>query len=125
MELGEAFACVSEIVPGDLKRFQVHIDQLWIEEALEATGSATVRRRRLPAEQVVWLVIGMALFRKWPIHDLVGHLDLVLPGPKRTVVPSSITEARSRLGSDPIAHLFDTTARKWGHEAARKEAWRG
>jgi hypothetical protein len=79
----------------------------------------------LPAEQVVWLVIGMALFRKWPIHDLVGRLDLVLPGRKRTVVPSSVSEARTRLGGDPIAHLFDTTARKWGHEAARKEAWRG
>lgn len=25
------------------------------------------------------LVIGMAMFRKWPIHDLVGPLNLALP----------------------------------------------
>jgi hypothetical protein len=121
-----ALEAVGTLVPcerfEDVRR---HIDPAWVAEALEATGSATVRRRRLPAEQVVWLIIGMALFRKWPIHDLVGHLDLVLPGPKRTVVPSSVTEARTRLGGDPIEHLFETSAHKWGHESARKHAWRG
>jgi len=45
----------------DIRR---HVDPEWVREALEATGTATVRRRRLPAEQVVWLVIGMAMFRK-------------------------------------------------------------
>lgn len=43
----------------DLRR---NVDREWIEQALQATGTATIRRRRLPAEQVVWLVIGMALF---------------------------------------------------------------
>jgi len=124
--LQSALEAVGTLVPSErFEDIRRHVDPRWVAEALEATGSATIRRRRLPAEQVVWLVIGMALFRRWPIHDLVGHLGLVLPGPKRTVVPSSITEARSRLGGDPIAHLFDTTARKWGHEAARKEAWQG
>lgn len=65
-----------------------HVDPAWVAEALAATGTATVRKRRLPAEQVVWLVIGMAMFRKWPIHDLVGKLSLVLPGPKKTVAPA-------------------------------------
>ena len=126
MTLQSALEAVGTLVPSErFEDVRQHIDPEWVAEALEATGSATVRRRRLPAEQVVWLVIGMALFRKWPIHDLVGHLDLVLPGPKRTVVPSSVTEARTRLGGDPIARLFETSARKWGHEGARKHAWRG
>ena len=126
MTLQSALEAVGTLVPSErFEDVRRHIDPRWVAEALEASGSATIRRRRLPAEQVVWLVIGMALFRKWPIHDLVGRLDLVLPGRKRTVVPSSVSEARTRLGGDPIAHLFDTTARKWGHEAARKEAWRG
>lgn len=126
MTLQSALEAVGTLVPSErFEDVRRHIDPKWVAEALEATGSATVRRRRLPAEQVVWLVIGMALFRKWPIHDLVGRLDLVLPGPKRTVVPSSVTEARTRLGGDPIGHLFETSARKWGHEAARKHAWRG
>ena len=42
-----------------LPKFVASLDPEWIEEALAATGTATIRRRRLPAEQVVWLVIGM------------------------------------------------------------------
>ena len=38
MALDEAFECVAEVVPGELKRFQKHIDPVWIEEALEATA---------------------------------------------------------------------------------------
>ena len=41
-----------------LESFRDHLDPRWIEEALTATGTATLRRRRLPAEQVVWLVLG-------------------------------------------------------------------
>ena len=35
------------------------IDSKWIEEALFCTQKASVRRRRLPAEQAVWLIIMM------------------------------------------------------------------
>src|SRR5688500_6639542 len=84
----------------DLRR---NVDQEWIEQALRATGAATVRRRRLPAEQVVWLVIGMALFRNRSIHDVVNKLDLVLPGGESpTMAPSAVADARSRLGADPV-----------------------
>jgi hypothetical protein len=106
----------------DIRR---HVDPAWVREALEATGTATVRRRRLPAEQVVWLVIGMAMFRKWPIHDLVGRLNLVLPGRKGTVVPSTVAEARERVGADPLEHLFEMCAQRWAHASARRHAWRG
>ncbi|WP_413992700.1 transposase domain-containing protein [Labrys okinawensis] len=33
----------------------------WIAQALALTGKASVRRRKLPAEEVVWLVIALAL----------------------------------------------------------------
>src|SRR5213593_3041603 len=82
----------------DIRR---HLDPVWIEQALEATGTATLRKRRLPAEQVVWLVIGMALYRDRPIHDLVARLDLVLPGSDTLMAPSAVVEARARLGADP------------------------
>lgn len=42
------------------------IDPAWIEHALGATGKASIRRRKLPAEHAVWLVIGLALFRHMP-----------------------------------------------------------
>jgi hypothetical protein len=106
----------------DIRR---HLDPAWIEAALEATGTATLRKRRLPAEQVVWLVIGMALYRDRPIHDLVARLDLVLPGRDSVMAPSAVVEARSRLGADPMEWLFEKSARKWAHASARKHAWRG
>lgn len=106
MKIDEDLAAVAAFTEAEqFEDVRRHVDPQWVREALEATGTATVRRRRLPAEQVVWLVIGMAMFRKWPIHDLVGRLNLVLPGHKRTVVPSAVAEARDRLGADPLEHL--------------------
>jgi hypothetical protein len=102
-----------------------HLDPLWIEQALEATGTATLRKRRLPADQVVWLVVGMALYRDRPIYELVDRLDLVLPGCNSTMAPSAVVEARARLGADPMEWLFEKSARKWAHESARRHAWRG
>jgi hypothetical protein len=106
----------------DIRR---HLDPAWIEEALNATGTATLRKRRLPAEQVVWLVVGMALYRDRPIYDLVHGLDLVMPGSASTMAPSAVVEARARLGADPMEWLFEKSARKWAHESARRNAWRG
>ena len=64
------------VVPAELDRFRRHIDPALIEEALHATGTATVRRRRMPAEQVVWLLVGMALFRNESIERVAALLDL-------------------------------------------------
>src|SRR2546430_6582446 len=83
MELGQAFECVAEVLPDELKRFQAHIDPVWIEEALEATGTATVRRRRLPADQVVWMGLGMGLLRDESIDRIVDSLELALPSRRR------------------------------------------
>ena len=49
-------------LPASFKGLRSHVDLEWIEEALTREGVATVRRRKLPVEEVVWLVIGMALF---------------------------------------------------------------
>jgi hypothetical protein len=126
MHLDESLKATSAFVePEQFENIRRHIPADWIAQALDATGTATVRRRRLPAEQVVWLVIGMAMFRRWPIHDLVGKLDLVLPGPRATVVPSAVADARARVGAKPLEQIFEMGARKWGHESARKHAWRG
>jgi hypothetical protein len=41
------------------------------------------------------------------------------------VVPSTVAEARARVGADPLEQIFEMSAQKWGHESARKHAWRG
>jgi len=107
-------------------KFVASLDPEWIEEALEATGTATIRKRRLPAEQVVWLVIGMCIFRDLSMKELVATLDLALPGRRGVrVAPSSIVQARDRLGDEPIRWLFERSAEAWGHASARRHAWRG
>ncbi|WP_299694666.1 transposase domain-containing protein [uncultured Vibrio sp.] len=38
--------------------FRKNIPVEWISEAVQQTGRAAVRKRRFPAEQAVWLVLG-------------------------------------------------------------------
>ena len=103
-----------------------HLDESWIEQALELTGTATVRRRRLPAEQVLWLVMGMALYRELSIPEVVDKLGLALPGERGlSVAPSAVPQARKRLGAEPVRWLFERCAEKWATESARRHAWRG
>lgn len=126
MLLQEAFEQLPSVVPADLSRLREHLDPAWVEEALEATGTATTRRRRLPAEQVLWLVIGMALMRNESLRRIVEFLDLALPSPTGdAVAPSAIAQARQRLGEDPVAYLFVATAAKWSTESASRHRWRG
>ena len=110
--------------PPDLDGFRRHISPDWIEEALQATGTATVRRRRLPSEQVIWVVLGMGLFRDRPLEDIVSKLDLALPG-SGTVAKSSVTQARKRLGSEPMKWLFERCSSTWSQRSAEAYLWRG
>lgn len=105
--------------------FREHIEPQWIEEALEATGVATLRRRRLPAEQVIWLVLGIALFRDKAIEEVVDKLEVALPSPHGAVAKSAIPPARARLGAEPMQWLFERSAKKWAHESADRHRWRG
>lgn len=116
--------------PASFEMFSRALDPHWVADALQATGTATVRRRKLPAEQVVWIVIGMGLFRDRSIQEVVHHLDLVLPQTsaptRRTVVTSSaVVQARDRLGAAPLADLFDRTATHWAGAAADLHRWHG
>lgn len=114
-----AFAATATYAkPEHFETFRRHIDAAWIEEALTITGTATVRRRRLPVEEVIWVVLGMALFRDRPIEDVVSKLDLALPGGGGTVARSSISQARARLGSEPMEWLFGRSASAWAHTSA-------
>jgi hypothetical protein len=114
--------------PADRAEFEElanSIDQTWVEEALESTGTATVRKRRITAAQVVWLVIAMAVFRHLSITDIVEHLQLVLPGSKKRLAPSGLAQRRAKLGAEPIKWLFEKCAGKWAIASADARRWRG
>ena len=126
MQLEKALEAVAAFGPEKLDRLKEHLDPEWIEDALSWAGTTTIRRRRLPAEQVVWLVIGMGLFRNEPIERVVDLLDLAAPDKRDTVVAkSAISQARRRLTADPLAYLFITTASEWSARSADAHRWRG
>jgi hypothetical protein len=109
--------------------FAQSLDQRWIEQALQATSSATVRRRKLPAEYVTWIVIGMGLLRDRSIQEVVRHLDLVVPGldppnGRQTVTGGAIVQARDRLGDESLRTLFTLSADRWAIDSAQKHRWR-
>lgn len=125
MHLSKELSRVAAVAPERLGHFRRHIDPAWIEQALQATGTASVRRRRLPAEQVVWLVLGMALLRNRSIVDVVDKLDLALPGASPLVAKSAVPQARARLGPEPMAWLFERCAQQWAHASAKADQWQG
>ncbi|SFB32397.1 Insertion element 4 transposase N-terminal, partial [Collimonas sp. OK607] len=51
----------------------------WIEQAVQRTDATSIRHRRLPAEQVVWLMVALALYRHKSISEVLDDLGLALP----------------------------------------------
>lgn len=127
MHLRQTLACVAQVPrPESFDNFRRYIDPAWIQDALEATGKASLRRRRLPAEQVIWLVLGMALFRDRCIVEVAESLNIALPGRRGPIVSgSAVAQARARLGAEPMEWLFETCARQWAHKSADSHRWRG
>ena len=91
--------------PADLSRLAEHLPYEWIERAVQAAGVASIRRRRLPAEQVVWLVIALAMYRHWSISEVLNNLDLALPDHTAPFVSkSAVAQARQRVGEERIQY---------------------
>jgi hypothetical protein len=123
----EALEFTAAFTPEAFPRLIQHFDPVWIEEALQTTGTATIRRRRLPAERTVWLMLGMAVLRDLPITEVARQLEIALPGRDGdlTVAPSALTQARVRLGAEPMEWLFLRSAEAWAGASADDDRWHG
>ena len=123
----EALEFTATFTPEAFPRLTQHLDPVWIEEGLETTGTATVRRRRLPAERTVWLMLGMAILRDQPITEVARQLEVALPDRdgSRTVAASALTQARARLGAAPMEWLFLRSAEAWASASADEDRWCG
>lgn len=126
MPVADALAVVAALAsPASLDNFRAHLDPAWIEAALHATGTSTIRKRRLPSEQVIWVVLGMAMYRDRPISEVVAGLDLALGGGGASPSKSAVAQARKRLGAEPMKWLFEASAAVWSTEEAEASRWRG
>ncbi|NAW63237.1 IS4 family transposase, partial [Vibrio sp. V31_P5A7T61] len=100
--------------PDSLALFQKELPLEWINQALDETNKASMRRRKLPAELVVWLLVGIGLYRDRPITDVLDKLDLKLSSSLgESIAPSAIPQARKRLTAEPLKALFTMTAQHW------------
>lgn len=100
------------------------LDPELVSRCLAESGSVTLRKRRLPLEMMVWCIIGMALEREEPLHQIVNRLDIMLPGNRPFVAPSAVIQARQRLGSDAVRRVFTQTAQLW-HNSVTHPNWCG
>lgn len=84
-----------------------------VREVLHATNRASIRERDLPAHVVVYYVIALALYMRSSYREVLRCLlEAVgwLMDPSATVKvagKSGISQARSRLGAEPMRLLYD------------------
>lgn len=84
-----------------------------IREVLERTNRASVRERDLPAHVVVYYVIALALYMRSSYREVLrclleGVQWLLDPSTQVKVAgKSGISQARSRLGAEPVKKLYE------------------
>ena len=85
-----------------------------VEEALEATGRQSQRQRQLPARVMVYYVLALALYMEVGYGEVLrclveGLAVLGLPVKRlRQSARSSISQARQRLGPEPLKLLYES-----------------
>ena len=99
-----------------------------VDAVLERTGRASVRERDLPAHVVVYYVIALALYMRSSYREV---LRCLLEGVQWLLDPSAsikvagksgISQARSRLGPEPVKALYETMVAPIA-QAQTKGAW--
>lgn len=100
------------------------LDPAIVEQGFANAGIATLRKRRLPLEAVLWSVIGMSLFRRESVWDIAAKMDIMLPGKTPLVAPSAMVQARQRLGDEAVRQVFVEMARQ-AYQQRTLETWNG
>lgn len=127
MNFGIALEELRSVGTNCVEVFGSALDVEWVQQALRTSDGVTVRRRKLPRDAVLWLVIGMGLLRDHSIADVVRRLGLLIPQPngaRATIVDGALPRARRRLGVAPIKQIFDVSAQHWAQSHPPEERWR-
>ena len=99
-----------------------------VREVLAQTGRGSRRERDLPAHVMVYYVIALALYMQASCREVLrclmeGLRWLNLPGGEKPVTgKSGISQARTRLGEEPVRRLHDAVVRPVA-EPRTKGAW--
>ena len=102
-----------------------------VDEALRATGRASIRQRSLPAHVVVYYVVALALYMRSSYREVLrclleGLRWLGDPSARPSVAGrSGISQARARLGPEPVRALHDAVVRPLGQASEAGCGYRG
>ena len=102
-----------------------------VKSVLEATGRSSRRQRELPAHVVVYYVIALALYMQSSYREVLrGLLEgiqwLLNPTTRLKVTgKSGISQARTRLGVEPVKQLHDQIVCPIATEATKGAWFRG
>ncbi|WP_161633345.1 IS4 family transposase [Paraburkholderia dilworthii] len=109
-----------------MPRLPAQFHPIWLTDATAATATTSIRRRRLPAEQAIWLVVALALYRHQSASEVVDALDIALPAKDGAFVSkSAITQARQGIGAAPLKWLFRRSACEWANESEAQSTFKG
>jgi len=101
-----------------------------IKSVLEATGRASKRQRELPAHVMVYYVIFLAFYLQASYREvlrcLVEGLKLLHPNAQFKITgKSGISQARTRLGVEPLRQLHDQVVRPIAVKETKGAWYRG
>lgn len=92
--------------PAHLGGLSEHLPVDLVDRALDATGKREVRIRMLPSRVVVYFVLALAMFPELGYRSVFTKLCLGT-GALASVTGSALTQARRRIGVQPLRWLFD------------------
>jgi len=102
-----------------------------IHQVLHATGRASERVRDLPAHVMMYYVIALALFRPQDTREVLRLLQEGLKAilgerqPVKTAAKSGISQARTRLGAEPLKRLYQEVVGPVATEKTQGAWYRG
>ena len=102
-----------------------------IHEVLKETGRASERVRDLPAHVMMYYVIALGLFRPQDTREVLRLLQeglkAILGERKRvkTAAKSAISQARTRLGVEPVKRLYQEVVKPIATEQTQGAWYRG
>lgn len=100
-----------------------------IDSALDRSGFPPGRNRLLPVHVVVYYVLALGLFMEASIQevlrcllDSLGHFGME---PSKVATKGAISQARTRVGVEPLRQLFLSCCRPLGTPSIRGCFWKG
>jgi hypothetical protein len=109
-------SALTRVLPGEL-----------IERVLETCGVAAIRRRKLPPELVVWLLVAMGMHHGQGVRKVLRQLAESLGAPfgwSELPHSTSVSQARTRLGWEVMRELFRALAAKLRDDVCAASRWR-